>query len=112
MHVTIRLFARLREIAGASELRRGACRTTRPSERPGTRSAASFPVADGLRTVALVRGQRGVRALDDDAAGRRRGRVPAARCRVGSGVGSAVAKVAECDASARGTQTTEEGLVD
>ena len=80
MLVTIRLFARLRELAGHAELRRdlpdeSTVRTAWDAD--GQRVS----VAGRLRAVALGRGQRRLRPLHDDAAGRRRGRVPAAGIR-------------------------------
>ena len=74
MLVTIRLFARLREIAGASELERtlpdGATARTAWDALVG-----GVPALGGLRDRRFVRGERGVRAAHGDAQGRRRGRV-------------------------------------
>ena len=62
MHVTIRLFARLRELAGHSEL------TRELPDDATVRSAwaalaREFPAAGRVRTLALGRRERGLRAL-------------------------------------------------
>ena len=77
MRVTVRLFARLRDIAGAAEL----ARDVAPGATIGDvwrQLAGEFPGAGRLRALDLERGQRRLRA--DGSGGRRgrRGRVPAA----------------------------------
>ena len=81
MLVTIRLFARLRELAGHVRAATRCCRTSRPSGTAWDADGRRVSGAGRLRTVALGRRQRRLRALHDDAAGWRRGRVPAARIR-------------------------------
>ena len=78
MHVTVRLFARLRELAGASELarERAAGRDSR-GRLDGARRRISG--AGAYTRGDLVRGERGVRADDHGRCGRRRSRVSAAR---------------------------------
>ena len=65
MRVTVRLFARLRDIAGAAELR-ASCRPAPRSATSG-RARRRVPGAGGLRALDLERGQRRLRAHDDGA---------------------------------------------
>ena len=80
MLVTIRLFARLRELAGASELQHelpeGASART-----AWERLVRESPALERLRPRRVVRRQRGVRPADDAVEARRRGRLPAAGVR-------------------------------
>ena len=78
MLVTIRLFARLRELAGRAELASAICRTARPSRNAWDALVRECPALAAYGAVAVGRGQRRLRALHDAAARRRRGRVPAA----------------------------------
>ena len=76
--VTVRLFARLREIAGA--VGAGARRAGRGdrAQRRGISWSVNFPALGDYAQRHLLRGQRGVRAADDAAEGRGRSGVPAA----------------------------------
>ena len=78
MLVTVRLFARLRELAGASELRRELPDGARRAYGVGAPGPRHSRRSRDYEPRDLVRRQRGVRAADDAAEARRRGRVPAA----------------------------------
>ena len=62
MRVTVRLFARLREIAGAVGAARASCPTARPSRDAWEALAREFPALAEYERIALVRGQRRLRA--------------------------------------------------
>ena len=77
MRVTVRLFARLREIAGAAEM----AREVAPGATIGgvwRQLAREFPALGTLRALDFERGQRRLRADGHRASRGRRGRVPAA----------------------------------
>ena len=99
MRVTVRLFARLRDIAGAAEL----ARELAPGATIGDvwrQLAGEFPELAQLRAIDLERGQRRLRADGSGGRRRRRSRVSAAGVR-GMTMNRGAAERAENDSALR-----------